>query len=330
MSTEDFNIDVSTNLERPLPYSFTDMKQMSAAMRLSLIIGFLMLLMKGYAFVITGSTAILSDTAESVVHVLAVTFAAFSLSLSMKPADEAHSYGHDRIGFFSAGFEGALIILAAAYIIYEAIHQWLTGLSIHNLDIGTIFITVATAVNGGLGWYLVHQGRRHHSLVLEANGKHVLTDSWTSLGVIVGLILVMLTGWLPFDPILAILVGSNILWTGFRLVRRSIGGLMDEIDPKTVESLRSILERETTRHQIAFHGLRYRNAGNRLIVEFHLLFPDDFSISHAHERATLIEKAIHKAFPHSIEIISHLEPILAHDQTHQKILNGSKRDQAPS
>src|SRR5260221_11482139 len=132
---------------------------MKYAMRLSLLIGFFMLIIKVYAYAITGSTAILSDAAESVVHVIAVSFAAYRLMLSMKPPDEAHPYGHDRIGFFSAGFEGLMIILAALYIIYEAVHQWLTGLSIRNLDTGTIFIVIATAVNGGLGWYLIRQGR---------------------------------------------------------------------------------------------------------------------------------------------------------------------------
>src|SRR5262249_52023932 len=167
-------------------------------------VGVLMLLMKIYAFVITGSSAILSDAAESIVHLLAVGFAAYSLHLSLKPADESHRYGHDRISFFSAGFEGGMIILAAIYIIYEAIHKWIIGLQLENVGVGAVFTAMASIINAGLGWYLVRQGKRHHSLVLEANGKHVLTDSWTSFGVIFGLILVMLTGWLPFDPLLAI------------------------------------------------------------------------------------------------------------------------------
>lgn len=317
---------LDTSSEHPSQYSRSDIRQMSTAMRLSLIIGFFMLLIKAIAYAITGSTAILSDAAESVVHVLAVSFAAYSFQLSLKPADKAHPYGHDRISFFSAGFEGAMIVLAAVYIIYEALHQWLSGLSIHRLDLGTLFIALATTVNGGLGFYLVRQGKKYHSIVLEANGKHVLTDSWTSLGVLAGLTLVMLTGWLPFDPILAIIVGGNILRTGGKLVRRSIGGLMDEIDPWTEKELRSILERETSRFQTEFHGLRYRNAGNRLMVEFHLLFPDNLSIADAHERATLIEQAILKAFPNHVEVISHLEPIEGHDEVHQKILKGDKPD----
>jgi cation diffusion facilitator family transporter len=301
-------------------YSETDKHQMTRAMRLSLGVGFFMLVMKLYAYFITGSAAILSDAAESVVHILAVSFAAYSLRLSLKPADDKHMYGHDRISFFSAGFEGAMIILAAIYIIYEAIHKWLGGLDINNLDTGTYFIVAATAINGALGFYLVRQGKKYNSIVLEANGKHVLTDSWTSLGVIVGLILVLVTGWLPFDPILAILVALNILWTGFDLIRRSVGGLMDESDPGVDAVIRSVLDRETAKYGITYHDLRHRNAGNKLLVEFHLQFREEIPLSAAHEEATHIEREIHHALPNQMEILSHLEPLEGHDEIHEKLL----------
>ena len=293
-------------------------------MRLSFAVGFFMLLMKIYAFIITGSTAILSDAAESIVHVFAVSFATYSFKLSMKPADKTHMYGHDRISFFSAGFEGGMIVLAALYIIYEAIHKWLVGLALENLGTGTIFTALATVINGGLGWYLVKQGKKYHSLVLEANGKHVLTDSWTSLGVIIGLILTMITGWLPFDPILAILVALNILWTGGKLIRRSVGGLMDESSPEVDKRLRMILQGETEKYQIQFHGLRHRNAGNRMLIEFHLLFHGNVSVSLAHEQATKIEREITKAFPMRVEVLSHLEPLEEHDEIHKKLLKVGK------
>ena len=195
-------------------YSKQEIKQLRFAMRLSLVVGVLMLVAKSYAYFITGSTAILSDAAESVVHVAAVAFAVFSLWLSLRPADPSHPYGHDKISFFSAGVEGMLIVLAAVYIIYEAVSKWIAGLQLENLGRGTMYVGAAALINLGLGLYLVRQGHRHRSLILVANGKHVLTDSWTSLGVIVGLLLVARTGWLPFDPILAILVAVNILWSG--------------------------------------------------------------------------------------------------------------------
>lgn len=298
---------------------------MSFAIRASLAIGFLMLLIKLYAYLITRSAAIFSDAAESVVHVLAVSFAAYSFRLSLKPADDKHLYGHDRIGFFSAGFEGAMIVIAALFILYEAITKWLSGLEIQNIDTGALIIAGATAVNGLLGVYLVRQGKKYHSIVLEANGKHVLTDSWTSLGVIIGLVLTMMTGWMSFDPILAIIVALNILWTGARLMRRSIGGLMDEADPVIDAAIREILDRECARYSIQYHLLRHRNAGNKLLVEFHLLFPQALPISVAHEEATKIEQELHRAISTPMEILSHLEPIEGHDEVHERLLRFGDR-----
>ncbi len=307
---------------RFLGHSPEEVAEMRFAMRLSLGIGVFMLFMKIYAYLITGSSAILSDAVESVVHILAVSFAAFSLRLSMKPPDKDHMYGHDRISFFSAGFEGAMIIFAALLIIYEAAHKWLTGLEIQNLGSGTFLTACATIINGGLGWYLVRTGRRYNSILLEANGKHVLTDSWTSLGVIIGLVLTLFTGWLPFDPLLAIIVALNILWTGSKLMRRSIGGLMDKSDPQIDATLRSTLDRLAGQHRIAYHRLRHRNAGSRLLIEFHLLFRENVSIRKAHEQATLIERELHRVFPGHVEILTHLEPYEGHDEIHKKLLKG--------
>jgi cation diffusion facilitator family transporter len=250
--------------------------------------------------------------------VLAVSFAAYSLWLSTKPADPSHLYGHDRISFFSAGFEGAMIVMAAVYIIYESVMKWIRGLHLQNIETGTFFIVLATVINGLLGWYLVSRGKRNNSLILVANGKHVLTDSWTSFGVILGLVLTIVTGWLPFDPIVAILVALNILWSGGKLMRQSIGGLMDEADPEVHNKILSILEQETSKHSIVFHDVRHRNAGNKLHIEFHLLFHKDLTIAEAHEKATIIEKAIAKAFPVITEVTSHLEPIEGHNEIHMK------------
>ena len=162
----------------------------------------------------------------------------------------------------------------------------------------------------------IRQGKKYHSIVLEANGKHVLTDSWTSLGVIVALLLTLWTGWLPFDPIIAILVAINILWSGSKIVRRSVGGLMDEADPNVNKKLREILQKATKEYDIRFHRLRHRNAGNKLVIEFHLLFHKDIPISKAHQQATCLEKAIIDSFPMQTEVTSHLEPIEGHDESH--------------
>ena len=320
---------METPIDRDLQYhSEADIRNMRTAMRWSLGTGFFMLILKSYAYFITGSAAILSDAIESVVHVLAVCFAAYSLHLSMKPADDEHMYGHDRIAFFSAGFEGAMIITAALFIIFESVRKWVLGIELEQLGSGTIYIGVATVINGVLGFYLIRRGRKYHSLVLVANGKHVLTDSWTSLGVIAGLTLILLTGWLPFDPILAILVATNILWTGARLIRQSIGGLMDESDAEDDRIIRAILERETSKHSVSFHGLRHRNAGNKLVIEFHLLFPEGLSLSRAHEQATLIEQELHRGISRPTDIVSHLEPVEGHDEFHRRHLHIGK-DQSP-
>jgi cation diffusion facilitator family transporter len=286
------------------------------AMRLSLIFGVLMLLGKTTAYFLTGSAAILSDAAESVIHVVAVAFAAFSLRLSTRPADQRFLYGYERITFFSAGFEGAMIILAAGFIIYSAILKWIRGLEIQNLGFGTLVVLAAALINAALGWYLVRTGKRNHSLILEANGKHVLTDSWTSFGVVGGLSLVMWTGWKPLDPLCAIAVALNILWSGGHLVWRSAQGLMDYADPATGHGLREKLDALCAELGVQYHGVRYRTTGYRILVEVHLLFPFDLPVGEAHRRATLLEEKLPALLTLPAEVITHLESLEDHSAVH--------------
>lgn len=294
----------------------TEIRALRFAMGLSLVVGFGMLALKIFAYAVTGSVAILSDAAESVVHVVAVSFAAYSLSLSLKPADRSHLYGHDKISFFSAGFEGAMIILAAIYITYVSADKWLHGLKIENLGKGTLLTLAAALINAALGGYLVWVGRKHKSLVLEANGKHVLTDSWTSFGVVAGLGLALLTGWMPLDPLVAMLVASNILWTGGKLLRRSVGGLMDEGDPETEGRVVQVLTQATSQEGIQFHGLRYRNTGSRTWVEVHLLFPQDMTLATAHRLATEVENRVRHELGLRAEVLTHLETLEDHKEVH--------------
>jgi cation diffusion facilitator family transporter len=285
-------------------------------MWISLGVGFFMLGTKLIAYWITGSVAILSDAAESVVHVVAVSFAAYSLWLSQKPADRTHHYGHDRIAFFSAGFEGAMIVLAAVYIMGVSVAKWVAGLTLERLSEGTLLVLFAALINGALGGYLVWTGRKYGSLILIADGKHVLTDCWTSLGVIVGLSLARVTGWLHFDPILALFVALNILWSGSKLVRQSVGGLMDESNPAVEKRLRQILDERTAELGLAYHGLRHRNAGSTLWVEFHLLFPKGIALESAHAMATKVEESIQKSFDMRAEVTTHLETVEDHREIH--------------
>jgi len=295
----------------------TDRAALTLGMRLSLLVGVLMLVMKLGAYLITGSAAILSDAAESVVHIVAVGFAFYSLRLSHKPADDDHHYGHEKIAFFSAGFEGSMIVIAAVYIIFEATRKWLGGLQLDNLGLGTAITAIAAAINAGLGTYLLRLGKHKKSLVLEANGKHVLTDCWTSVGVLVGLGLAITTGWLPWDPIFAILVAVNILYSGIGLIRTSLGGLMDRAIPEIQTQLVEILDRETHSRNIVYHDLRHRCLGDLHSVELHLLFPKDTSVQEAHRTATVIERIIEESLEPGARVTTHLEAIEDHADVHE-------------
>jgi cation diffusion facilitator family transporter len=284
-----------------------------------------MFVMKVGAYLLTGSAAILSDAAESVVHVAAVVFAAYSLKLSYKPADESHLYGHAKIAFFSAGFEGAMIILAALYIIYESIHKWLVGLHLENLGFGTALTAAAAIINGGLGGYLVWLGRRKNSLILIANGKHVLTDCWTSIAVLVGLGLVLITHWLPFDPICGIIMAINILLSGGGLMKSAWSGLMDTADPAVQKQLTEVLDREVAKHGITYHQLRHRNIGDAHWVEVHLLFPQGTSLDNAHRTATAIEEVVETSIEPRAHLTTHLECAASHDELHPHELGDQSR-----
>jgi cation diffusion facilitator family transporter len=287
------------------------------AMRASVTVGLLMLGGKSAAWLLTGSAAILSDAAESVVHVAAVMFAALSLRLSYRPANERHPYGYERISFFSAGFEGAMIVLAAVFIVVEAIERLRSGAMPAHLGAGTLLVTAASLVNLVLGLYLVRTGRRTHSLILEANGRHVLTDSWTSFGVVGGLVLVLWTGWAIFDPLLALAVALNILWSGGRLVWQSARGLLDWVEPSVDARIRRELDCLCRELGVSYHEMRCRHTGARILVEVHLLFPYATPVGRAHEIATELEQRLAAALPVSASVITHLEAIEGHDQVHE-------------
>jgi cation diffusion facilitator family transporter len=288
------------------------------AMRLSLILGLAMLLAKTTVYFMTHSTAIFSDAAESVVHVIAVGFATVSLRLSTKSASPQFLYGYERITFFSAGFEGAMIVVAAIAILYESIRKWIAGLQLEHLGAGALLILAAGAVNAGLGYYLLRIGRRTNSLILEADGNHVLTDSWTSFGVVGGLGLVLLTHWKPFDPLVAIAVAANILWSGGRLVWRSAVGLMDYSDPKAGRKIRDQLDAICSELTIQYHGVRFRTTGYRQIIEVHLLFPRLTSVSEAHRLATILEERLPVDLGMPAEVITHLECLEDHADVHRE------------
>jgi cation diffusion facilitator family transporter len=288
------------------------------SMNLSFVVGIGMLFLKVGAYYFTNSTAILSDASESIVHIAAVAFASYSLRISLKPADDDHQFGHAKVAFFSAAFEGVMILLAALYIYWISIDKLINGVHIEKLSSGTILITIATIVSGVLGFYLKYLGKKHNSIILVANGRHILTDSWTSLGVVFALLMVYWTSWVYWDPIIAIVVASNILYSGTDLVKKSFIGLMDTADKKTKETIVLQLTELTEQHHISFHDFKLRSVGTTHWVAFHLLFPDEILLVDAHRIATEIEDALMAKNDCILHILTHLETISDHDIIHQE------------
>jgi cation diffusion facilitator family transporter len=280
----------------------------SRVMTLSLVVAVMLLVVKVAAAAVTGSSAIYSDAAESVTHVLAVAFAAWALRLAHKPPDDTHHFGHDKVAFISSGFEGAMISAAALLIVYEAARQALAGGTIESMGLGMILTGAAAAVNLALGTALLRVGKKRNSPVLRANGEHVLADVWTSAAVLVALALVHFTGWRGWDPVCALLAGGKLLWTGSRLMRESFGGLMDEADLAVEKELRDLLDAECAVRSLSYHNLRHRHSGRTHWVEFHLVFPDETDLGEAHEIATAMEGRVAGLLGQEVRVISHLEP----------------------
>ncbi|MDD3557329.1 MAG: cation diffusion facilitator family transporter [Melioribacteraceae bacterium] len=264
--------------------------------QLSLLIGILLFGIKLAAYFITGSSAIFSDAAESVVNIVAAAFTFYSIIVSSKPPDKSHLYGHGNVEYFAAGFEGLLIILAAVTILYTSIIQLIEGHELSSLNIGTMLVGGAGIVNFGLGFYLVKKGRATNSPALIADGKHILSDSYTSFGVVIGLIIVLITGLKILDPIVAIIVALNILITGFKIVRESVGDLMNETDMALLQKIVEHLNSERKNIWIDIHQLRFWKSADKLFIDFHLIMPYYFSIKDAHKEEEIIRKLIEKKF----------------------------------
>jgi cation diffusion facilitator family transporter len=293
---------------------------LNSLMNLSLAIGIVMLAVKFYAVAVTRSAAILSDAAESVVHVAAVAFAAYSLRVARRRSDASHPFGYDRITFFSAGFEGAMIVAAAGFILYEAGRKFWEGPQLQEIGLGTVVESLVVVVNGALGLTLIVAGKRAGSLIVEADGRHVLTDSVTSLAVLAGLLFCLFgtNPWFDsryFDPAFAVLAALNILWEGFKLVARSFGGLMDQVEDREQKAARHLLDEACRARGLDLHELRMRNSGNRYWFQFHLVFDDKALLAEAHRTATEIEALLRQAYPGAV-ITSHLEAHGDHDLVH--------------
>ncbi len=287
------------------------------AMAWSLIVAVLMLVGKLTAYFVTGSTAILSDATESVIHIVATGLAAWSTWYAKQPPSPSHPYGYGKIAYFSAGFEGALILLAAFAIMYQAGMALWVGPQLRKLDVGFFVIATLSVVNLVLGLYLIRTGKKHNSLILVANGQHVLTDMWTSAAVVVGVGVVWATGILFLDPLFAIAAALHIMYSAVSLMRRSFLGMMEAVEPEESQKVLDTLELAVEQQQISgFHQLRLRRVYNRVWVEVHLLMSGSISVEAAHQRACRVEAEIGSLFPQDhVTITSHLEP-KDHEQAH--------------
>jgi cation diffusion facilitator family transporter len=267
------------------------------------------IVLKGFAWWLTGSVGLLSDALESLVNLAAALLALSMLRLAAAPPDADHPYGFSKAEYFSAGIEGALIVLAAAGIVWTAIPRLITPRGLDMALAGLTLTAVASAINFGVAMVLLRAGREHHSITLEADGRHLLTDVWTSAGVIAGVALVFVTGWLRLDPIVAIAVALHILWTGFGLVRRSVRGLMDPaISAEDQREVDKLIAEYSRRYGVSFHAVRTRQAGARRFVSFHLLVPDAWTVARAHQLSEEIEARMRAVVPNAA-IFTHIEPI---------------------
>jgi cation diffusion facilitator family transporter len=259
------------------------------------------------AWRLTGSVGLLSDAAESVVNLVAALIALWALTVAAKPPDERHAFGYTKAEFFASGAEGFLILLAAVGIAIEAIRRWRNPQPIDAPWLGIAVSAVASAINGGVAVILLRAGKRLRSITLRADGQHLLTDVWTSVGVIVGIAAVAATGWLRLDPLIAIAVAVNIVWTGWKLVRETGLGLLDRSLP---EEERRDLTRALAPFQeqgILFHAVRTRGAGTRRFISMHVLVPGNWTVQKGHDLCEEIEAKVREALPQAT-VFTHLEP----------------------
>lgn len=264
--------------------------------------------LKTTAWWLTGSVGLLSDALESLVNLAGALMALWMMWLAEQPADEDHAYGHGKAEYFSSAFEGFLIFLAAVSIAVSAVSRLMNPKPLEAIGIGLGVSIVASIINFATARVLLNVGKKHHSVILEADAHHLMTDVWTSAGVIVGVGLVSFSGWLWLDPVIAIIVAINIVWTGFQLMRRSASGLMDSsAAPEVLAKLEALLA--TYKAQgLDFHALRTRQAGNRVFVTVHVLVPGEWTVQKGHDMAERIEVEM-LALLHNGHVTTHLEPL---------------------
>ncbi|MBK0379109.1 cation diffusion facilitator family transporter [Mucilaginibacter segetis] len=286
------------------------MKEQKRIILISLITGAVLMIMKFGAYFLTNSNFVLTDAAESIVNVVASSFAFYSIYLASIPRDENHPYGHGKVEYFSVFIEGALIGIAGIIIILKSFYSLLYPEIIHDLLYGVVIIGVTGAINGFLGYYMIRKGRDLNSITIEADGRHLLTDTITSIGLVAGLLLINFTGILWLDSTLSIFVGLYIIFTAYKLIRRSVAGLMDETDFKIVTEIIRVLSEQRRDEWIDVHNLRAQKYGNELHIDCHLTLPNYFDLNRVHEEVSLVDKMINKEAGITTELFIHTDPCI--------------------
>jgi len=265
--------------------------------------------LKSAAYFATGSVGLLSDALESLINLIAAVVALWVLRVASQPPDEMRRFGYGKVEYFSSGIEGTLIIIAAISIFYTSVLRIIDPRPLEQIGIGLVISTIATAINFFVARILLRVGKSKHSIVLEADGQHLMTDVWTSVGVVIGVGAVTLTGWLRLDPIVAVLVAINILWSGGKLIKRSVAGLIDTTVPKEMhDKIVGVLDEYCANEHIEYHALRTRQSGSHHFVTVHVLVPGDWSVQKGHDLLEAIEIDIQKQIS-SVSMMTHLEPI---------------------
>jgi len=277
---------------------------------LSLITGAVLMVAKFVAYFLTGSNFILTDAAESIVNVVASAFAFYSIYLSAQPRDVNHPYGHGKVEFFSVFVEGILILIAGVIIIFKSIYGLLSPHPVHDVMLGAAIIGATGIINGILGWYLIRKGKALNSMTLDADGHHLITDMVTSAGLVVGLTLIHLTKINLLDNILSILVALYIVYTGYKLTRKSVAGLMDEADLKMVENIVKVLNDQRDEAWIDIHNLRAQKYGHELHIDCHLTLPNYFDLNRVHQEVKEVDELINNGVSIKTELFIHTDPCL--------------------
>lgn len=275
-----------------------------------LVMGIVITIIKFIAYFITKSNAIYTDALENIINVVAGIFAFYSIYLAARPKDSNHPYGHGKIEFFAVGFEGALIVFAAINIIYKSIESIINPEVLEHIDQGIWLSISAGLLNLFLGFFVINQGEKLNSLTLKADGKHLLVDAFTSAGLIIGLVVIRFTQLYILDSIISIILGLVILYNGYHLVRKSISGLMDEVDTVLVQNIVDILEKERKPEWIDIHNLRTQQYGSDFHIDCHITIPYYFDLIRVHDEVENIEKIIETNLESNVEFFIHVDPCL--------------------